>query len=399
MPSTTMACPGPSWRWTPTMSNLARPYQELVPSPCFVLEEERLLANLEILADVEAQSGAKVLLALKAFAMFSVFEEVGHYLSGAAASGVNEARLAREEMGKEVHTFNPAIKEADFPLLAALSGHLIFNSFSQWQRYRHLAPDFPQTKFGIRVNPRHSEGAVAIYDPCAPGSRLGVSLKEFQEAALAGISGLHFHTLCEQEFAPLARTVAAFEEQFGPYLGGMEWLNFGGGHHITKPGYDVAGLIRLLIEVRERYGVQLYLEPGEAISYQAGTLVGEVVDLIHNDMDIAILDVSVTTHMPDVLEMPYRPEIIGAAEPGVKAHTYRLGGPSCLAGDVIGDYSFAAPLAMGQRLVFTDMIHYTMVKTNTFNGVGLPAIAIWRKNGELELVKEFGYEDFKGRLS
>ncbi len=381
------------------MSDLARPYQELVPSPCFVLEEERLLANLEILADVQAQSGAKILLALKAFAMFSVFDQVGRYLSGAAASGLNEARLAREEMGKEVHTFCPAIKDKDFPQLAALSDHLIFNSFSQWQRYRDQAGDYPQTRFGIRVNPQHSEAAVALYDPCASGSRLGVTPAQFKAAELAGISGLHFHTLCEQEFAPLARTVAAFEEHFGPYLAGMEWLNFGGGHHITKPGYDVAGLVSLLTAVRERYDVQLYLEPGEAISYQTGTLVGEVVDLVRNDVDIAILDVSVVAHMPDVLEMPYRPEIVGAGQPGATAHTYRLGGPSCLAGDVIGDYSFEAPLTIGQRLVFTDMIHYTMVKTNTFNGVGLPAIAIWRNNAELQLVKEFGYEDFKGRLS
>ncbi|MDR9501811.1 MAG: carboxynorspermidine decarboxylase [Desulfurivibrionaceae bacterium] len=376
-----------------------RPYQELVPSPCFVLEEERLLENLAILGQVQAESGARILLALKAFAMFSVFDLVGGYLCGAAASGLNEARLAREEMGKEVHTFCPAIKEGDFPRLAALSDHLIFNSFSQWQRYRDQAGAYPQTRFGMRVNPRHSEGAVAIYDPCAPGSRLGVTASQFKAAELSGLSGLHFHTLCEQEFAPLARTVAAFEQQFGPYLAGMEWLNFGGGHHITRPGYDVAGLVQLLIQVRERYNVQLYLEPGEAISYQTGTLVGEVVDLVWNDRDIAILDVSAATHMPDVLEMPYRPEIIGAGRPGEKAHTYRLAGPSCLAGDIIGDYSFNQPLAPGQRLVFTDMIHYTMVKTNTFNGVGLPAIAIWRQSGELQLVKEFGYEDFKGRLS
>ncbi len=381
------------------MPELARPYQELVPSPCFVLEEERLLANLEILADVQTQSGAKILLALKAFAMFSVFDQVGAYLCGAAASGLNEARLARQEMGKEVHTFNPAIKDRDFQELAELSDHLIFNSFSQWQRYRHRAADYPQTRFGMRINPCHSEGAVAIYDPCAPGSRLGVTAAEFKEAELSGISGLHFHTLCEQEFAPLARTVAAFEEQFAASIADMEWINFGGGHHITKPGYDVAGVVRLLVDFKERYDVQLYLEPGEAISYQAGTLVGEVVDIVRNDIDIAILDVSAATHMPDVLEMPYRPEIVGAGQAGEKPHTYRLGGPSCLAGDVIGDYSFAAPLTIGQRLVFTDMIHYTMVKTNTFNGVGLPAIAIWRKNGELELVKEFGYEDFKGRLS
>ncbi|PLX50567.1 MAG: carboxynorspermidine decarboxylase [Desulfobulbaceae bacterium] len=381
------------------MTEPARPYQELVPSPCFVLEEERLLRNLAILADVQQRSSAKVLLALKAFAMFSVFDRVAQYLSGAAASGLNEARLAREEMQKEVHTFAAAIKEEEFAELAALSDCLIFNSFSQWRRYQGRIRDYPQTRFGMRINPCHSEGAVPIYDPCAPGSRLGVTLPEFRGADLAGISGLHFHTLCEQDFAPLARTVAKVEEQFGAYLAGMEWLNLGGGHHITRSGYDVDGLVQLLCGLRDRYGLQLYLEPGEAISYQAGTLVGEVVDIVRNGMEIAILDVSAATHMPDVLEMPYRPEIVGAAAAGRKEYTYRLAGPSCLAGDIIGDYSFSTPLAVGRRLVFTDMMHYTMVKTTTFNGINLPAIAIWRTHGELEMVKEFGYEDFKGRLS
>jgi carboxynorspermidine decarboxylase len=374
-------------------------YQGLVPSPCFVLEENILKKNLKILAQVQQESGAKILLALKAFAMFSAFDTVRVYLSGAAASGVYEARLAREEMGLEVHSFSPAIKESEFDELVLLSDHIVFNSISQWHRYRVKTQQYPEKKFGLRVNPQHSEAAVALYDPCAPGSRLGVIHATMADENLEGISGLHFHTLCEQEFEPLARTVAAFEKKFGHFLPDMEWINFGGGHHITKPGYDRQGLIRLVDSFQNKYGVQVYLEPGEAISYHTGVLVGEVVDLIWNSMHIAVLDVSAATHMPDVLEMPYRPEILAGFPPDTKKHTYRLAGPSCLAGDVIGDYSFEEPLKIGQRLVFTDMIHYTMVKTNTFNGVPLPAIAIWQNNEQLKMIKQFGYEDFKQRLS
>lgn len=374
-------------------------YLELVPSPCFVLEEERLRANLEILARVQQASGAKILLALKAFAMFSVFDLVSAALSGAAASGLHEARLAREEMTGEVHTFCPAIKDGDFAELVLTSDHLIFNSLHQWHRFRGQAALSPDTRFGLRVNPCHSEGAVAIYDPCAPYSRLGVTSDQLTDQDLAGISGLHFHTLCEQGMDPLARTVVAFETQFAHLLSGMEWVNFGGGHLISKPGYDRAGLVELVRTMAERYNVRVYLEPGEAITWEAGTLVAEVVDIVHNKMDIAILDVSAATHMPDVLEMPYRPHVIGSGQPGELGHDYRLAGPSCLAGDIIGDYSFSTPLVIGQRLAFTDMMHYTMVKTNTFNGVPLPSIAIWRQNSGLEIVRRFGYKDFKQRLS
>lgn len=381
------------------MTESAPPYLGLAPSPCFVLEEERLRANLEILGEVQQQSGAKILLALKAFAMFSVFDIIAENLCGAAASGIYEARLAAEEMGKAVHTFCPAIKDEDFDVLAKCSDHLIFNSLSQWQRFKEKAAQLPGSKFGLRVNPCHSEGAVPIYDPCAPLSRLGITAEQLVGQDLTGLSGLHFHTLCEQGFAPLARTFDIFEKQFGHLLESMQWLNLGGGHLISRPDYDRQALIDLLRYIAKRYDVQVYIEPGEAISLETGTLVAEVVDIVRNDMDIAILDVSAATHMPDVLEMPYRPHVINSGLPGEKGHDYRLAGPSCLAGDIIGDYSFTIPLSIGQRLAFTDMIHYTMVKTNTFNGVPLPSIAIWRQTQNLEIVRRFDYLDFKNRLS
>jgi len=374
-------------------------YRDLVPTPCFVLEEKRFEQNLELLHRVQEESGARILLALKAFAMFSVFDMVGGYLSGAAASGLYEARLAREELGLEVHTFSPAIKEGEFDQLAGLSDHLIFNSFTQWRKFRERALKHSDTRFGIRVNPEHSEVATPLYDPCGPCSRLGVTRAAFQPELLEGISGLHFHTLCELGFEPLARTVSAFEDKFGEFLPRMQWVNFGGGHHITRQGYDVEGLIRLLRNFRRKYQVDIYLEPGEAVSWQSGTLVGEIVDVVKNEMDVCILDVSAATHMPDVLEMPYRPDVLGSGAPGEKKYTCRLAGPSCLAGDVIGDYSFDHPPSVGQRVVFLDMMHYTMVKTNTFNGVPLPAIAIWRKHNNLEVVREFSYRDFRDRLS
>ncbi len=375
------------------------PFQDLVSTPCFVLEEEILERNLQLLHRVQEESGASILLALKAFAMFSVFDLVGRYLSGAAASGLYEARLAREELGLEVHTFSPAIKDDEFDQLAGLSDHLVFNSFNQWRKFRHRAAGHPETRYGIRVNPEHSEVATPLYDPCARYSRLGVTRAGFQPELLPGISGLHFHTLCELGFEPLARTVAAVEEKFGEFLPQMQWVNFGGGHHITRQGYDVEGLISLLRDFRRKHGVEIYLEPGEAVSWQSGVLVGEIVDVVANDMDVCILDVSAATHMPDVLEMPYRPEVLGAGMPGEKQFTCRLAGPSCLAGDVIGDYSFDAPPVVGRRVVFLDMMHYTMVKTNTFNGVPLPGIAIWRKHRQLEVVKQFGYRNFRDRLS
>lgn len=375
-----------------------------VPSPCFVIDEVAVENNLQVLDRVQRASGAKILLALKAFSMWSLAPLISRYLRGTCASGLHEARLGREEFGGEVHVFSPAFTETDLAEILEISDHVVFNSPTQWERFRSLARAAasrrPGLRFGLRVNPEHSEGAVPIYDPCAPYSRLGMPRAQFPADHLEGISGLHFHTLCEQDFAPLARTVAAFEAKFGEFIPRMEWINFGGGHHITRPDYDVGGLIRLLIDFRERHGVQLYLEPGEAIAINAGVLVAEVLDLPWNGIPLAILDTSATCHMPDTLEMPYRAEVMGSGEPGAHAHTYRLGGQTCLAGDVIGDYSFPAPLQVGQRLVFEDMAHYTMVKTTTFNGIRLPSIAIWNSETDaLRVVREFGYDEFKRRLS
>ncbi len=298
----------------------------------------------------------------------------------------------------------PRIHEGDLRDILEIADHVVFNSCAQWLRFRPLAlaalARRPGLKFGLRINPEHSEGAVPIYDPCAPGSRLGIPLSQLDENSLEHISGLHFHTLCEQDFPPLQRTLQAVEDKFGHLLGRMQWINFGGGHHITRPGYQIEELAATIRAFSSKYGVQVYLEPGEAVAIGTGVLVTEVLDLGWNQLNQAILDCSATCHMPDTLEMPYRPDILGAAEPGVLKHTYRLGGLTCLAGDVMGDYSFAAPLQVGQRLVFGDMAHYTMVKTSTFNGTKLPAIALWNSvTDELEIVREFGYEDFKQRLS
>ena len=375
-----------------------------LPSPCFVVDEVAIEENLRVLRRVQQGSGAKILLALKAFSMWSLGPLVARYLAGTCASGVHEARLGREHFGGEVHTFCAAFSEADLREVLQLSDHVVFNSPAQWKRFRALSESIAlkrkSLRFGLRVNPEHSEVEAPLYDPCAPFSRLGAPRSAIGPNDLEGLSGLHFHTLCELDLPPLARTLAVFEEKFGDLLTGMQWVNFGGGHHVTRPGYQVEDLIRLLRNFGARHKVQVYLEPGEAVAYHAGVLVAEVLDVIQNGMPIAILDTSATCHMPDVLEMPYRPSIIDAGEPGVQAHTYRLGGQSCLAGDVIGDYSFARPLEIGQRLVFEDMAYCSMVKTSTFNGVRLPSIAIWNSaSGAVRVVREFGYEDFKGRLS
>ena len=375
-----------------------------LPSPCFVVDEAALEENLRLLNRVQKESGAKVLLALKAFSMWSVGPLVAKYLSGTCASGPHEARLGREHFGGEVHTFSAAYSESDVREALALSDHVTFNSTGQWQRFRAIAQaaarENPQLRFGLRVNPEHSEGHTALYDPCAPYSRLGAVRASIQPGDLKGISGLHFHTLCEQDFPPLQRTLDAVEERFGHLLADMEWVNFGGGHHISRPGYQIDELVARIREFSDKYGVQVYLEPGEAVAIGSGVLVAEVLDLAWNGLDQAILDTSATCHMPDTLEMPYRPDISGAQEAGELAHTYRLGGLTCLAGDVIGDYSFSEPLQVGQRLVFGDMAHYTMVKTSTFNGTQLPAIAVWNSlTDELQLVREFGYADFRDRLS
>jgi carboxynorspermidine decarboxylase len=330
--------------------------------------------------------------------MFSLYPLIGSYLCGATASGLYEARLGFEEMGKENHVFSPAYRDADFEEIARICDHIVFNSFSQWNRFkvRALAAG---CECGIRINPECSTQEHTIYDPCSPASRLGVTLANFQPQALDGISGLHFHTLCEQNADALERTLDAVEEKFGQFLPQMKWLNFGGGHHITRPDYDVEKLIFLIRRTKERYGVQVYLEPGEAVALNAGFLACTVLEIVENEISTAILDTSAACHMPDVLEMPYRPPLLGAGEPQEKPYRYRLGGPTCLAGDIIGDYSFDGPLSPGDRLVFDDMAIYSMVKTNTFNGMPLPSIAILDKAGNLRVQKTFGYEDFKGRLS
>ena len=376
-----------------------------LPTPCFVVDEDRLLANLAVLNSVRERSGAKILLALKAFAMFSTFGLLRPVLHGVCASSPHEARLGREEFGKEVHVFAAAYSADDIREIAALADHLVFNSFAQRDRFAALARAEAARagrglELGLRLNPEHSEGAAPIYDPCAPGSRLGIRASAFAGQSLDGISGLHFHTLCEQDAAPLARTLAVVEETFGRYLSGMRWLNIGGGHHISRVGYDVDLLCRCITHVRTAYGLDVYVEPGEAVALNAGVLVSTVLDVIQADMPVAVLDTSAAAHMPDVLEMPYRPGVIGAGEPGENAWTCRLAGKSCLAGDVIGEYSFAAPFRPGDRLIFLDMAHYSMVKTNTFNGLGLPAIALLeRETHSPRLVRRFGYEDFRNRLS
>lgn len=375
-----------------------------LPSPCFVVDEVAVQRNLSILKQVADESGAKVLAALKAFSMWRLAPLTAKYLSGTCASGLHEARLGHEMYGGEVHVFSAAYSEADLRELLTFAHHIIFNACSQWQRFQPLIKEAkarrPELQFGLRINPEHSEGTVPIYDPCAPGSRLGIPLSALDESCLDGINGLHFHTLCEQNFSPLARTLDVVEAKFGHLLASMQWVNFGGGHHITRPDYQVDELIKRVKAFSDKYGVQVYLEPGEAVAIGTGVLCCEVLDITWNQLSQAILDTSATCHMPDTLEMPYRPDILGAGMPEVHPHTYRLGGLTCLAGDVMGDYSFAEPLSIGQRLLFEDMAHYTMVKTSTFNGTKLPALALWNsKTNDLQIVKTFTYEDFKNRLS
>jgi carboxynorspermidine decarboxylase len=368
-------------------------------SPVYVLEESKLTRNLEILSDIQEKSGAKILVALKGYALWKSFALIGRYLCGASASGLYEARLAREEMNREVHTFCPAIKTEEIGEIARLSNHLIFNSFSQLERFCASALEANgDLQIGIRVNPQYSEVEPSMYNPCLDGSRLGVT--QLRGEALANVSGLHFHTHCEQNSYALKRTIVHFERRFGRFMGqGIRWINMGGGHHITRADYDREELINIIRRFSDKWGVQVYLEPGEAVGWQAGYLEGRVVDLTRNVIDIAILDISAAAHMPDVLEMPYRPEVRGAGEAGEKRCTYRLGAPTCLAGDVIGDYSFDEPLQIGDKIVFEDMIHYTMVKNNAFNGIPLPAIAIERVGGGREIIRRFTYEDYKNRLS
>ena len=368
---------------------------DIVPTPSYLVYEELLEKNLRILAELAEDTGAKVLLAQKCFSMYHYYPLIGRYLSGTTASGIYEARLSQEEMGKENHVFKPAYEENEIPRLAAICDHIVFNSFAQWERFG-AAARAAGASCGIRINPERSTQEHAIYDPCAPGSRLGVKIADFRADLLDGIDGLHFHTLCEQGADALAVTLEAVEEKFGKYLHGMKWLNFGGGHHITREGYDVSLLKRLIRHVQDTYDVAVYLEPGEAVALNAGFLVAEVLD-VQTDGNV-ILNTSAACHMPDVIEMPYRPPVIHAEAEGEKPYTYTLAGPTCLAGDTIGTYSFDVPLSIGDRVVFGDMAIYTMVKNNTFNGMPLPNIIAVAPNGDWEVVREFGYDDFKMRL-
>jgi len=379
---------------------------ENLQTPCYVVDEKKLRKNLEILREVQEQSGCRILLAQKAFSMFRLYPMIGEYLCGTTASGIYEACLGHEEMGKENHVFAPAYKEAHMKELVQICDHVIFNSFAQYEKYRALCRN---VSVGIRVNPKCStQKDHAIYDPCASGSRLGVTREQFREELafpcegkedLRGIDGLHFHTLCEQNADDLITTFKAFEEQFSEFLPRLKWLNLGGGHHITREDYDRKALIDLVRYIRQTYDVEVYLEPGEAIALNAGYLITEVMDIVHNDMDILILDVSAACHMPDVLEMPYRPPLRDGFSAGEKTYTYRLSSLTCLAGDVIGDYSFEREVKIGDRLIFEDMAIYSMVKNNTFNGIPLPDLVLLHEDDSTELVKRFGYEDFKMRLS
>ena len=373
---------------------------EDVDTPAYVIDLLALRKNLEILARVRDSADCQILLALKGFAAWCLFPMVGEYLDGVAASSPDEARLGRQEMGKHVHAYAPAFDETSLREVITYSDHVVFNSVSQVQRFAHVIEEHAgKVRFGLRINPEHSEVDVALYDPCAPGSRLGVTAEALTDASLSGIDGLHFHTLCELGADALARTLPVVEEKFGPWLKKVKWVNFGGGHHITRPDYDLDLLIKLVGDFKERHAVDVFLEPGEAIALHTGVLVTSVLDVIHNDGPIAILDTSATAHMPDVLEMPYRPTVRGAGEPGQYAHTYTLGGLTCLAGDVVGQYSFEEALQVGDRLVFEDMAHYTMVKNTTFNGVRLPLIATFDPTtSDYQVLRRFGYDDYKNRL-
>lgn len=369
-----------------------------IPTPCYIIDEAKLLSNLEILHGVEERTGAKILLAQKAFSCYHFYPLIAQYISGTACSGLYEARLGYECMGKENHVFSAAYREEEFDEILSYCGHIIFNSFTQLERFRDKTLAAGK-KIGLRINPEHStQEGHEIYDPCSPKSRLGITLKNFRPELLDGVSGLHFHTLCEQNSDDLETTLNAVEEKFGKFLSKMEWINFGGGHHITREDYDIPRLERCIKRMQEKYGLTVYLEPGEAVALNAGYLVTKVLDVIDNDVPVAILDTSAACHMPDVLEMPYRPPLFGSGKPDEKPFTYRLGSQTCLAGDFIGEYSFDHELKYGDKLVFGDMAIYSMVKNNTFNGMPLPQILMLTRDGKVDFLKQFNYNDFKSRL-
>ncbi|WP_428026971.1 carboxynorspermidine decarboxylase [Arcobacter sp.] len=378
------------------MDSIVNSFEEL-PSPCFVCEEELLKKNLELLKKVQDEAGIKILLALKGFALYSTFDLCKEYLQGCCASGLHEALLASKEFGREVHTYSPAFKEEEVDEIVSISNHIVFNSISQLKQFEHKA--IGKTSIGLRVNPEFSSVEVDLYNPCGAFSRLGITRKNFDKDAISNVDGLHFHALCEQNVDALEGALSNFEEKFGEFLPQMKWVNFGGGHHITRADYDVNSLIQLLKEFKNRYPhLVVYMEPGEAVGWKTGYLTATVLDIVNNGMDIAILDTSAEAHMPDTLAMPYRADIRNSAEINVKKYNYRFGGNTCLAGDIIGDYSFDEPLKVGDRIILEDMIHYTMVKTTTFNGIKLPSIAIKKSDGCYQIVKNFGYNEYKSRL-
>ncbi len=370
-------------------------------TPCYLIDRALLQTNLDILDQVQKRTGCAILLALKGFAAWSTFDQIKCVLQGCAASSLFEARLSAEYMGKQTHLCAPALRADEMDAYLDLVDHIVFNSFSQWDRFKTKVLSAPRPiDCALRINPRHSEVKTAIYDPCAPGSRLGITVDQFKDQDLRGITGLHFHTLCELNADALERTLASVERQFGPIIDQVDWINFGGGHHITRPDYDIDLLCRLISSFSQGHDVKVYLEPGEAIALNAGFLVSAVLDIVHNDLDSAILDGSAAAHMPDILEMPYRPRITGADFPLKKPHTYRLTGPTCLAGDIIGDYSFDRPLQPGDKLIFHDMAHYTMVKNSMFNGINLPDIVLFDPaSNSYQVQRRFSYEDYKNRLS
>ena len=371
-----------------------------VETPCYVIDEAKLIKNLEILKSVQDRTGCKILLAQKAFSNFNFYPLISRYLAGTTSSGINEALLSHEYMpDAENHVFAPAFTKKDMAEIVKICDHIVFNSFSQWDMHKETVRNCGrEIECGIRINPEYSEIETDIYNPCFKGSRMGVTLQNFDDTDLKGISGLHFHTMCEQNSDTLKRTIRVVDEKFGKYLKNMKWINFGGGHHITRDDYDIETLIECIMFFKNKYGIQVYLEPGEAVALNAGYLVSSVLDIVENGMNIAILDASAACHMPDVLEMPYRPHIIGSGQPNEKEYTYRLGGNTCLAGDIIGDYSFDAPLKINDNLIFCDMAIYSTVKNNTFNGINLPSIAVLRKDGNIETLCEYGYKNFACRL-
>ncbi len=371
-----------------------------LPSPCWILEEALLLKNLRLLEHIKQESGAKILLALKGYALWKSFPLMRDFLDGCCASGLHEALLGAETFGKEVHTYAPAFKAEEIAQIATHSHHLVFNTPAQLHTFATMAKAHnPQLSIGLRINPECSQAPTELYNPCGLYSRLGTTIANFDPTILPHIEGLHFHALCEESAQALESVLQAVEEKFGAYLPQMKWVNFGGGHHITKAGYDTQKLITLIQNFRQKYGVEVYLEPGEAVGWQTGYLEATILDIIHNGIDIAILDTSAEAHMPDTIIMPYRAEVRGAGVAGEKPHTYRLAGNTCLAGDVMGDYSFEQPLKIGDKIIFEDQMHYTMVKATTFNGIQLPTIAIKHTNDTIEVVRRFGYQDFKDRLS